>query len=87
MAHSPSRITVHTKERVDCTMAYWSMEDRAGPAVRNDDWQRVRVLRADVDEMNVQSIDLGDELWQGVQPRLHLAPVVFRRPVARDVLH
>ena len=63
------------------------MDDRAGPAVRNDDRQCVRVLRADVDEMNVQSIDPGDELRQGVQPRLHLAPVVLRRPVARDVLH
>ena len=63
------------------------MEDRAGPAVRNEERQRVRVLRAHVDEMNVQSIDPGDELRQGVQPRLHLAPVVFRRPVARDVLH
>ena len=37
--------------------------------------------------MNVQSIDLGDELRQSVQPRLHLAPVVFRRPVVRDLLH
>ena len=60
-------------------------EDRAGPAVRDDERQRVLVLRADVDEMDVQPIDLGDELRQRVQPRLDLAPVVFRRPVAREL--
>jgi hypothetical protein len=33
--------------------------------------------------MNVQPIDLGDELRQGVQFRLDLAPIVIRRPIAR----
>src|ERR671923_2895197 len=36
--------------------------------------------------MNVQPIDLGDELRQGVQPCLALAPVVFRAPVTRERL-
>ena len=35
------------------------LDDRAGPAVRDDQRQRVLVLRADVDEVDVQSVDLG----------------------------
>src|SRR5215203_6903385 len=37
--------------------------------------------------MDVQPIDLGDELRQGFQLRLALAPVVIRRPVACEFLH
>ena len=44
--------------------------------------QRVLVLRANVDEVDVQPVDLGDELREGVQARLARAPVVFRHPVA-----
>ena len=40
-----------------------------------------------MNEVNVQPIDLGDELQQGVQPRLNLAPVVVRRPIARESLN
>src|SRR5258708_26176732 len=36
--------------------------------------------------MNVQSIDLGNELWQGAQSRLALAPIVVCRPIARQRL-
>ena len=42
------------------------LDDRSGPTVRDDDWQRLRVLRANVDEMNVHAINLGQELRQGV---------------------
>ena len=45
------------------------------------------MLRAHVDEMDVEPVDLGDELRQRVQPRLDLAPVVVGRPVARELLH
>ena len=62
------------------------LEDRAGPAVRDDDRQRALVLRTHVDEVDVEPVDLGDELRQGVELRLALAPVVVRRPVAREVL-
>ena len=58
-----------------------------GPPVRDDERQRVRVLGADVDEVDVQPIDVGDELRQGVQPRLALAPVVVGRPIARELSH
>jgi len=42
------------------------LDDRAGPAVRDDQWQRVLLCRPDVDEMNVESVDLGRELRQRI---------------------
>ena len=63
------------------------LDDRAGPSVQDDERQRVVMLRADVDEMDVQPVDLGDEVRQSLQPRLALAPVVLCRPVARERLH
>jgi hypothetical protein len=63
------------------------LDDRAGPPVRDDERQRVLVLRARVDEMKVEPIDLRHELRQRVQSCLALAPLVLRRPVARESLH
>ena len=40
------------------------LDDRAGPAMRDDDRQGILVLRTDVNEMDVESIDLGDEMRQ-----------------------
>ena len=71
-------------ERVDDLQL---LDDRAGPSVRDDDRQRILMLRADMNEMNVQPVDLGDEVRQGVQLRLDLAPVVLRRPIAGELLH
>src|SRR5713226_2628348 len=53
------------------------LDNRARPSMRDDERQRIFMFRANVNEVNVQSIDLGDELRQGVQSRLHLSPVVF----------
>ena len=63
------------------------LDDRAGPSVRDDERQRILMLRTNVNEVNVQPIDLGDELRQRVQLRLDLAPVVFGRPIAREFLN
>ena len=63
------------------------LDDRAGPSVRDDERQRIFMFRTNVNEMNVQPIDLGDELRQGVQLRLALAPIVVCRPIAREFLH
>jgi len=63
------------------------LDDRARPPVRDDQRQRVLVLGADVDEMNVKPVDLGYEIRQGVQFRLALAPVVICPPVAGELLH
>ena len=62
------------------------LDERARPSVADDQRQRVLVLGANVDEVDVQPVDLGDELRHGVQPRLALAPVVLGLPVARDRL-
>jgi hypothetical protein len=53
------------------------------PAMRDDERQRVRVLRANVNEVNVQAVDFGHEIRQAVQSRLYLAPVVLYRPIVR----
>src|SRR5688500_1007222 len=63
------------------------LDDRTGPPVRNEEWQRILMFRTNVDEMNVKPIDLGDEVRQSLQPRLALAPVVLLGPVARERLH
>ena len=63
------------------------LDDRARPAVRHDQRQRVLVRRLHVDEVDVQPVDLGLELRQRVQSRLAPAPVVFGRPVAGELLH
>ncbi len=58
------------------------LDDRAGPSVRDDERQRIFVLRTNVNEMNVQSIDLGHKLREGVHFCLDLAPVIICRPIA-----
>ena len=55
--------------------------------MRDDERQRVLVLGADVKEVNVEPVDLGDVVQERVQLRLALAPVVVRPPVARERLH
>ena len=45
------------------------------------------MFRPSVDEVNVQPVDLGDELRQGVQLRLALTPVVISCPISRECLN
>jgi hypothetical protein len=63
------------------------LDDRAGPSVRDDERQGIFMFRAHVNEMNVQPIDRGDELRQGLELRLHLPPVVICLPIAREHLN
>src|SRR4051794_34053900 len=63
------------------------LDDRSGPSVGNEERQRILVIRTNVNEMDVEAIDLGDEVRQGLQLLLALAPVVLFRPVAREGLH
>src|SRR5689334_23429381 len=44
------------------------------------------LLRPHVDEMDVETVDLGEEVRQRLEPRLALAPVVVAGPVARQLL-
>src|SRR5262245_50431222 len=45
------------------------------------------MLRTNVNEVNVQPIDLGDELRQGVHSCLDFTPVVVCRPIVREGLN
>ena len=72
------------RERVDDLQL---LDDRPGPAMRDDQRERVLVVRAHVDEVDVQPVDLAQEVRQAVQLRLAPAPVIVRRPVARECLH
>ena len=58
------------------------LDGRARPPVRDDQRQRVLVSGANVDEVDVNAVDLGDEVRQGREALLELAPVVVRRPIA-----
>ena len=60
------------------------LDDRAGPTVRHDQRQRVLVPRLHMDEVDVHPVDLGRELRQRVQPRLHAPEVVLVRPIVRE---
>ena len=50
------------------------LDDRAGPAVGHDQRHGVLVLRAHVDEVDLDPVDLGRELRQRVELRLAVAP-------------
>src|SRR6185436_6262791 len=53
----------------------------------DDERQRVGMFRTDMNEMDGQPIDRGDELRQGIEFRLALAPVVLCRPIACEFLN
>src|SRR3712207_5171345 len=59
---------------------------RAGPAVGEDQRQRIRLRRADVQEVDVLAVDVGDELRELVELRLLLAPVKAGGPVLGKLL-
>ena len=63
------------------------LDDRAGPPVRDDEGQRVVMLRPHVDEVDVDAVDLGHELRQGLEPGLDRTPVVLGGPVVRQLSH
>lgn len=74
----PAAVSFGMGERADRADHF---QDGARPAVGHEQRQCVGVARTDVNEMDVHPVDLGDELRQGVQAFLQLAPVVGCRPV------
>src|SRR5262245_48254708 len=62
------------------------LDDRAGPPMRNNERQRILVLRADVNEINVESVDLRHKLRQRIQFRFDFPPVIISTPVTDDFL-
>src|SRR5215831_20056716 len=69
-------------ERIDDLQLF---DDRTGPSVRDDHGQRVFMVRANVNEMDVEPVDLGDELRKSVKFYLAFAPIVFFAPIAREL--
>src|SRR5579862_888139 len=55
--------------------------------MRDDQRKRVLMFRTNVNEMNVEPVDLGDEMRQGLQLRLALAPIVVIAPILREFPH
>ena len=53
----------------------------------HDDRQGMRMLRANVNEMDIYTIDGGDELRLGIYPRFDFAPVVVCLPIAGKLAH
>src|SRR5262249_9704492 len=54
--------------------------------MRNEKWQGVFMLRANLDEMNIEAVDFGLEIRDGIQTRLDFPPVVFGAPMVQDLL-
>ena len=54
--------------------------------MRDDQRQRIFVLRANVNEVDVYAVDFGQELRGRVQFRLDFAPIVTFGSVARECL-
>src|SRR5262249_39001202 len=63
------------------------LNDGAGPAMRDDERQRILVRRPDVDEVDVEAVNFGNELRESVQPRLEPPEVVVGGPIPRDFPH
>src|SRR6202021_3561167 len=62
-------------------------DERSGPPMSHDDRQGMRMLRANVNEMDIYPVDGSDELRQGVYPRFDLAPVVVCLPIVGKLAH
>ena len=63
------------------------LDDGAGPAMREDQGLGVVLGRANVQKVDVHTVDVGDELWQCIDARLHHPPVVALPPVRAELLH
>ena len=53
----------------------------------DDQRQRIFMFRADMNKMNIQAIDFGDEVRHSIQPRFTLAPIIFTLPVVQNLLN
>ena|SRR5678815_3232981 len=61
-------------------------DHRSRPTMRDDQGPRLRMLRANMDEMDVEPVDLGGELAEPIEPRLALPPIIGLGPILADVL-
>ena len=73
-----------------CRIGEWTddlreLDDRSWPAVGDCDRHGVRVLRALMDEMNVEAVDVRDELVECVQSLFGGTPVELLPPVGDEL--
>ena len=61
-------------------------DHRSRPTMRDDQGPRLRMLRANMDEMDVEPVDLGGELAEPIEPRLALPRLVALAPRAKPRL-
>ncbi|MGY3587710.1 hypothetical protein ACVIF9_006387 [Bradyrhizobium sp. USDA 4350] len=61
-------------------------DHRSRPAMGDDQRPRLRVLRAGMDEVDVEPVDLGGELAESIELRLALPPIIGLGPIAADIL-
>src|SRR3569623_2031259 len=60
-------------------------DDRAGPAMGDDQRQCVRLFRTHVQKMDVEPVDLGRELVEAIELCLAPTPVIFVGPIVADL--
>ena len=64
---------------------FLELDDRARPAMGDDQRHRFRMRGADVQEVNAETVDLRRELAKAIEQRLAAAPIIVLRPIAADV--
>ena len=62
------------------------LDDRSWPSVRDEQWERVRMRGASVDEVHPLAVDRGLELWPLVDAGFSRAPVELVVPVLAELL-
>ena len=80
-----ARVTAVCARIAERTDYVHELDDRTRPTMRDDEWKRVRLGRAHVQEMDVRAVDSSRELRKLVQARFVLAPVVRRGPIFRQM--
>ena len=75
------------RDRIDQRLDHLvELDDRARPAMGDDQRHRAGMRRARMDEMDVEPVDRGGELRKAIEQRFACAPVVVVGPVAADLL-
>jgi hypothetical protein len=62
------------------------LDDRSRPTVRDDYGKCISVTGPNVNEMNVDPVDVRRELWECIELRFRLSPVVAVAPVPDELL-
>ena len=70
----------------ELVIAPFDPASRSWPTMGHDQRHSIVMTRADVDELYVETIDLGHKHWQGIQFRFSLSPVIVRAPIADESL-